>query len=131
MIELFTVIANKVGVSTSLLLAICTAESNLHNMNNFKDGNGKGSHGICMVNVNTARTLVPHADMLALQQIKFNIKIAAMYLKQKQDKYAYEDLYIAAYNAGIPIFNKRGKLINHKYVEKVLKIRENIYGELE
>lgn len=34
-------------------------------------------------------------------------------------RFVYEEDFIAAYNAGSPIFGKDGKLINHEYVEGV------------
>jgi soluble lytic murein transglycosylase-like protein len=129
MIELFTAIAGKVGVSVSLLLAICTQESGLRNVNNFNDPRG-GSHGQCQLNHKTAKMLVPYSDMLALQQPKFNVYVAALYLKKLEDKYLYPALVIAAFNSGTPKY-KNNELINQKYVASVLNMRETIYGGIE
>lgn len=129
MIELFTSIALKVGVSTSLLLAVCTQESGLRTLNNWKDPNG-GSHGTCQLNHKTAKMLVPYSDMLALQQPKFNVYVAALYLKKLEDKYLYPALVVAAFNSGSPKY-KNNELINKKYVASVLNMRETIYGGIE
>lgn len=119
--------ANKVGVSASLLLSICTVESGLRPVNNFTD-HGGGSFGICQVQNSTAREIVPWADRLALQQPELNAYIAATVLKKKINKYG-EVLGIASYNSGSPKF-LNGVLRNKKYVDKVQKLRYNIdYGK--
>lgn len=121
MLELFTIVANKVGVNVSMLLAICTVESRLKNVNNFDDPRG-GSHGVCQINGKTAKMLVPHLDILALQQPSVNVKVAALYLKQLQKRYIFDELTIAAYNTGSPKY-RGDELINQAYVDKVEAIR--------
>lgn len=119
MIELFVTISSKIGVSTSLLLAICGVESKFHNINNFNDPHG-GSHGVCQINVKTAQMLLPYADKLALQQVSFNIEVSALYLKKLQKKYNNTNHIISAYNAGHVTINN-GVYSNQLYVNKVLK----------
>jgi hypothetical protein len=129
MIELFTVIAGKVGISASLLLAVCTHESGLKNINNFTDRLEVGL-GACQLHVSTARQFGKHYDMLALQQTRVNAKVAALYLKSLQKKYLYDSEVISSYNYG-HVKYKNNRLVNHIYVAKVLNLRETIYGGLE
>ena len=122
MLELFTIIANKVGVNVSILISICTVETGLRNVNNFNDANGRGSLGICQMSVDAAREVLPHADGLALQQVPVNVKVAALYLKKLEKRYTYFPHYIAAYNMGHVKLNREGNLVNQAYVDKVLAI---------
>jgi soluble lytic murein transglycosylase-like protein len=131
MIELFTAIANQVGVSASLLISVCAVETNLRNVNNFGDANGRGSLGLCQVSVDAAKSVAPHLDGLALQQNAVNVKVAAMYLKKLENKYLFDELVIASFNAGSPRYTKSGKLRNKLYVDKVLALRESKYKELQ
>lgn len=117
MVPLIATIAKKVGVSATLLLSICTVETNLKNVNNFNDGNG-GSFGVCQLNLNTARGINPAVDRLALQIPEVNIEIAAIYLKQLYDKYNNPWHSAAAYNAGLALIDN-GSYRNQVYVSKV------------
>lgn len=120
MIELFTTIANQVGVSASLLISVCTAETGLRNVNNFGDANGRGSLGICQVGLPTAREQIKHVDALAMQQVRVNIRVAAIYLKKLERTYTSYPLIIAAYNMGHVKINRNGQLVNREYVDKVM-----------
>ena len=122
MIPLFLSIAKQVGVNATLLLSICSVESNLRVVNNFKDSNG-GSYGICMLNINTAREIEPYIDILALQQKSVNIRIAALYIKKLQNRYDKMEDVIVSYNAGsVRMYND--EYINRGYLDKVIESME-------
>lgn len=114
---LILAIAKSIGVNAYLLVSICTVESNLNNVNNFKDKNG-GSFGTCQLNLKTARQIAPNIDILALQQPMVNAHIAALYLKRLEKKYKTNRRIASAYNAGRPV------TYNPTYVNKVMRIYE-------
>jgi len=68
-----------------------------------------------------ARELKFKGDFTRLCVPKIGIYYGSKILKQKLRKYKSPRLAVAAYNSGQPLYNKRGRLINHKYVEKVLR----------
>lgn len=117
LIELITRIAIKVGIESSLLLAVANVESNVKIVNYFNDNHS--SYGIMQVELRTAREILPFVDSIALQQPEVNIYVAAKYLKKMQDRYGYIK-GISAYNAGRPIES------NKNYVKKVLDIRDTL-----
>lgn len=119
MISIISLAAKKIGLTAALLIAVCDTETGLLNINNFEDGNG-GSYGICQLSVPAAREFGNHYDSLALQQPEVNAMLASKYLKKKIQKYGSIELGIAAYNSGSPIYNKKGRLINLRYVQNVL-----------
>lgn len=114
--------AKKVGVSSGLLLAICTTESGLKNINNYNDGISH-SMGICQVKKSTANwigRITEHKDLINysekdLQDVKKNAYAAAVYLKYQVDRYQDHCKAISAYNAGKYITG------NQQYVSKVSK----------
>lgn len=127
MIELIVQIANQVGISSSLLLAICTVESDLRNINNYND-RVEASLGICQVQLTTARSLVPHADRLALQQVEFNLTVAALYIKKLSNKYELIDEIISSYNMG-SVKKINGVYSNQSYVDKALALYYSTYDK--
>lgn len=118
-IEILTIAANNIGLKASLLISVCSVESNLKTVSNTLDPN-EGSHGICQVSLRTARELIPNINKQKLLNPYINAHLAAKILKQKVDKYGLE-LGIASYNSGSPLY-KNGVLKNQKYLDKVLKI---------
>ena len=124
MIELIVNISNRIGVEASILLAICSVESDLRNTINYQDGK-YNSYGVCQVQRRTAQGIKPHLDAISLMIPEVNIEIAAIYLKQRIDKYGTLK-GIAAYNSGSPKY-KNNELINKEYVNKVLK-RQQLYA---
>lgn len=123
------VAAKQVGVSAALLFSVCHVESHMKTINNFQDGHGRGSFGVCMVSLEVARSFKPEADRLALQQLSYNLLISAMYLKSLSDNYNGNISYIAAaYNGGYVYFNGK-EIRNQVYVNKVLKVYGEIKGE--
>lgn len=120
--SILSIAAHKVGISASLLTSVCMVESGLRSVNNFTD-NYHSSHGICQIQLPSAREIIPYVDALALQQHSVNSYIAARILKRKIRKYGLE-LGIASYNSGSPKYTKSGVLINQAYVQNVLDLIE-------
>ncbi len=123
MINSFFLISKTIGINAYLILSICSVETNLKSVNNFTDKN-EASMGICQIQLTTARSLISHIDMLALQQNSVNINIAALYIKKLHKKYGNYSDTIAAYNAG-RVKKINGRYVNYKYVDKVLEKIEN------
>lgn len=114
-LSLFKLIATKIGVSAQLLISVCSVETGLVNKNNFED-RVEASLGVCQVQLTTARRFGKHYDMLALQQPRTNILVAAKYLKWQLNRYGSEYMAISSYNAGS--FTTK----NQRYVDNVYKI---------
>jgi hypothetical protein len=124
MVELFTLIADSVGVSASLLLSVCTVESGLRQVNNFGDANNRGSFGICQVSLDVAREQLHFLDKLALQQNVVNIRVSANHLKKLLKKYQNVNDAVSAYNMGhVRIRNNR--YANQRYVDKISLLYNN------
>lgn len=127
-VEIITNVANNIGIIPSILISICTVESNLKHVTTYND-NGKkyNSYSICQVQRPAAHQVVgKHIDSLALMQPTVNIEVAAKYLKYHLQRYNNYYEAIAAYNAGSAKYNKKGELINKNYVDKVIKTWYNI-----
>lgn len=118
MTEMFIIIAKSINISPMLLMAVCSVESNHTNVINVKDGNS-ASYGICQVKYSTAKMLDKNITITDLMKPEVNIRISAMYLKKQLNRYNCVDSAIAAYNAGRVKYNKRGDLVNRRYVSKV------------
>lgn len=117
MINMLVGVANTVGVNSMLLVSICNVETGMRNVNNYGDHHGP-SYGVAQIKLDTARSVVPYVDVLALQQPRVNATVAAKLLKKLNKKYNNQWDAVAAYNAG-SLRYKNGKLINKKYVDKV------------
>lgn len=123
MIETFILIANQVGISASLLMAVCQTETNLVNTVVMRDG-GSASYGICQVKLNTARHLAKKIQMMRpspsdLMIPEKNILFAALYLKTQIDRYhGHEKCGIGAYNKG-HVDKCTGPKFSNQYVRKV------------
>lgn len=129
LILILTNAANKVGIASELLIALCMTETNLRNVDVMNDG-GTPSYGVCQVKLETANWLgkVYKKDSLKkyteedMRDVRKNAKAAALYLKRQIDRYN-GDLCkaVAAYNAGS--FKESTKFsglpFNWKYVYKV------------
>jgi len=115
--------AKAAKVSGSLLLAICSYETNLTNVTVYHDGNSP-SYGICQIKHETAQTLGFKGKAEDLTNPQINAEYAAKYLKYQIDRYD-ENLCkaVAAYNAGSFNESKKfpGKPRNLKYVRRVQK----------
>lgn len=117
-----TLAAKKVGISGSLLLAICSHESGGFRFRHNPDDRGSPSFGACQVKEATAIQVGYKLTHKQLGEPKKNAMIAAKYLKWQLDR--YENNYcraVAAYNSGTFHESKKktGLPRNLKYVEAV------------
>jgi len=126
--EVTTIILNaaKVAkVSGTLLLAICSHESNNFTMNYVPHDHGSPSYGQCQVKKNTAELLGFKGKPEDLMNPETNIKYAALYLAYQQNRYGEDDwvMLTSAYNAGsyLPSAKVVGCPRNLKYVRLVKK----------
>lgn len=113
--------AKAAKVSGALLLAICTHESNLKNVEVPHDG-GSPSYGICQIKFGTAQMLGYEGSAKGLMNPATNAKWAAQYLRYQNERYEGSWCRVtAAYNAGR--YNESqilpGYPRNLKYVRKV------------
>lgn len=128
MITIVTAAAKLASVPPTLLLAICTVESNLNaHAVNVHDG-GSASYGLCQIKSTTANWLGQDGRPEALLDAKKNATTAAKYLKMLLAKYD-QPCAIAAYNAGTCRKNAKGFIRNIKYVRKV-EGHKRIYDRL-
>lgn len=126
--------AKAAKVSSALLVAICTYESDgLKNIKVEHDGKGDTpSYGICMVKQETAEMLGYTGTPDGLMNPRTNAKWAAKYLAyhafNRYDNYGSNDWckLTAAYNAGTYFESKKvpGKPRNLIYVRRVQKFLE-------
>ena len=129
--------ALKAKVSGTLLLAICTVETNLTNVVVYHDGKSP-SYGICQIKLGTAKMMGFKGKAEELVNPMVNAKFAAKYLKYQQNRYNVNDnvndknLYkaIAAYNAGSYIERTKGVPVNLRYLTKVrVRLKENLQSK--
>lgn len=111
------------GVPGSLLLAICTHESGLNNVQVNFDG-GSASYGICQVKLGTAKLVgmdyVNSGSLL--MEPKINAEAAARYLKMQLERYDGEWCKaVSAYNSGTFNPSKKDPSVprNIKYVNQI------------
>ncbi len=118
------IVAKKIGISGSLLLAICTNETGLNNVMVHHDG-GSTSYGICQVKVGTAKMMGYEVSGEDLMKPEVNAEIAAVYLKYQIDRYDGNICKgTAGYNAGRynPSDIAPGHPRNLKYLRRVQKL---------
>jgi soluble lytic murein transglycosylase-like protein len=124
--------AKKVGVSASLLFAICQYESaNFTDILVHNDG-GSPSVGICMLKLKTAQFLGYKGNAVTLEKNHMvNATYAAKYLAYQESRYG-DDWHklAAAYNAGSynPSQKVPGCPRNLKYV---VRVKRNLGKELQ
>jgi soluble lytic murein transglycosylase-like protein len=114
--------AKMVGVSGSLLVALCSHESANFTKNYVPYDNGSPSYGSCQLKYFTVLQLGFHGLPMDLMSPKVNAKYAALYLKYQQDRYGQDWVKLAsAYNAGSYFESRKnpGCPINWNYVKKV------------
>jgi soluble lytic murein transglycosylase-like protein len=94
--------AKTVGVSGSLLVAICSHESGGFKHNFAPMDHGSPSFGSCQVKFETVKMLGFTGLPVELMDPKVNAIYAAKYLKFQQSRYGEDDwtMLAAAYNAG-------------------------------
>jgi soluble lytic murein transglycosylase-like protein len=128
-------LANLIGVSGSLLLAICTVESGGNNILKPNDGLTP-TFGVCQIKAMAAKQVDFKGRESDLMEPRINIWYAARYLKYQLLRY-HGDIYkaISAYNAGSWKRNKGlDKPKNIAYIDKVintLKDKELLVCKLE
>lgn len=113
--------AKSIGVPGVLLLAICTHESGLRNIQTLQD-HGSTSYGICQVKEGTASLVGLNVGGNRLLVPSINAEAAARYLKLQLDRYEGDWCKAtAAYNAGTynPSAAEPGHPRNLKYVKGV------------
>lgn len=129
MIAVVTSAAKAASVPPTLLLAICTVESNLNpHAVNVHDG-GSASYGLCQLKVATAKQFDKRASPEMLLEPKDNARIAALYLRFNIGRYYTTQCAVASYNAGSCRRNESGVIRNIKYVRKVEKHRK-VYDQI-
>ncbi len=115
--------AKSVGVSGTLLLAICSHESGSFQYNYAPMDHGTPSYGSCQLKADTAKMLGFSGNPIALNDPKINALYAAKFLKYQQDRYGEENWVqlASAYNAGSYLPSKRvpGCPKNLHYVQMV------------
>lgn len=112
--------AHIIGVSSNLLLAICSYESNLKNVI-VTEANGSKSYGICMVKLSTAKQFDKTIKAKQLMDPKVNSLMAAKYLNYQLKRYNGNWCRaVASYNAGSFLESEwKGIPRNIKYVNRV------------
>lgn len=135
-VQIITIAAKKVGVSASVLIAICSHESGEFKYNHNENDNGSPSFGICQVKMGTAFELGFKGNRAALQKPETNAYYAALYLNKQLDRYKGNLLKsVAAYNSGTYYEVKKhpGCPGNMEYVKKVQSYLEDeeLSSELE
>ncbi len=119
MTEILITAAKLMNIPATLLLAICTTESNLKNVINPDDG-GSPSYGICQVKLGTAKMFSTSVTQHDLMLPRVNAHYAALYVRYQLKRYRYNiPNAISAYNAGSLFLTDKGKHTNEAYVIKV------------
>lgn len=116
--------AKSVGVSGTLLVALCAHESGGFKQNYAPMDHGSPSFGSCQIKKATAEFLGFKGKSEELMNPKVNSKYAALYLKYQQERYGDNWVQLAAaYNAGS--YNPSNKVVgcprNLRYVKLVQK----------
>ena len=117
--------AKSVGVSGSLLLAICSHESNGFRVNHVAHDKGSPSYGVCQIKEKTARNLGFTGKAVELNDPKVCGEFAAKYIRYQQGIYGDDWVkVVASYNAGV--YNPSNKVLgcprNLKYIRAVQKL---------
>jgi soluble lytic murein transglycosylase-like protein len=117
-------VAKSVGVSGTLLLALCAHESGGFKQNYAPMDNGSPSFGSCQVKKATADFLGFKGKPQDLMNPKINAYYAAKYLEYQQNRYGNDWIkLVASYNAGT--YNPSSRVLgcprNLKYVKLVQK----------
>jgi soluble lytic murein transglycosylase-like protein len=103
-LTIITAAAKAVGVSATLLFAICSHESRDFTLDYSEYDNGSPSYSVCQVKKDTAVMLGwKGKNPMELRNPHVGIKYAALYLKYQQDRPEYGKDWVklvSAYNAG-------------------------------
>lgn len=132
-IKIILLAAKKIGVASSLLLAICSHESNLKNITVPNDGKTP-THGICQIKLDTAKMLHYRGKEKGLMNPKTNALFAAKYLKYQLKRYDNDWCKAtSAYNAGryneskvLPGYPRNLKYVRHVQKKLPRKLRHKL-----
>lgn len=114
------------GAPPKLLVAICWVESR-HNP--WAYNKNDPSYGLCQLMYPTAKQMGYKGKPAGLFNAQINAKYAAKYLRWQLKRYKNNWLLaIVSYNAGSVIRNRRGRIVNFKYADKIIK---TLGGECE
>ncbi len=111
--------AERLGIPTEILMAIAFKESSWRHY--AKDGSVLRGHwspsdvGIMQISQKAHPAAFPRAGT----DMRYNIEYGARYLEYQYERYGNWPDAIAAYNYGSARRNKKGKLVNQYYVDKV------------
>lgn len=128
--------AKKADISEDLLSAICWVESRHNPKAVHHDDGGTDSIGLCQIKLATARWMGYRGSAKGLYDPRTNAHFAAQYVKYLLRRHSNcAILAISAYNSGTPKY-RNGKLINEKYVERVISksrgaVRRSCLGPAE
>ncbi len=118
--------AIQAGVHPELLQAICHVETRHQNVTIPNDGRSP-SYGPCQIKLGTARMFYPKVSPVRLQDPRFSVHVAAIYLRHQLRRY-HNHVWCAvlAYNRGssgsvcaLGLFDKSNVISNARYVSKV------------
>jgi soluble lytic murein transglycosylase-like protein len=133
-------IAKSVGVSGTLLLAICNHESGGFMQSYSPMDHGTPSYGSCQIKYNTALQLGFKGLPIELMRPEVGVKYAALYLRYQQKRYGNNWIKIvSSYNSGSYSLGRNGCPRNARYVRLVrnklpLNLQEKLncgtFGEL-
>lgn len=124
---LFLAVSNQLQLPNGLLKAICWVES-AHKVGAINQTDKGGpSLGLCQVKLETARELGFRGTAYQLQHDPIvNAFMAGRYLRKQMDRYDGNAIKaIASYNAGSFRVDRRGLILNRKYVYKVYVAWQN------
>ena len=128
-------VAKSVGVSGTLLVAICQHESLNFQKTYVRFDHGSPSLGICMVKEATAVQMGFEGKTEELMDTRTNAFYAAKYLKFQENQYGKDDWVsqVAAYNSGT--YNPSSRVVgcprNLKYLNLVkAKLPEELRSRL-
>src|SRR5688500_6438555 len=110
MLGVFHLSAEIVGIPASLLIALCSVESDFRDVVNKYDG-GSPSIGVCQIKLTTAKDVgfAGTADQLLKDRL-VNTLYAGKYLKRQIDRYDGDVCSaISAYNTGSRKYLKDGR----------------------
>ena len=123
------IISSMIGIKASLVLAVCSVESDFRNVITPRDGGPQPSVGICQIKPSTADMMLPSSEVAVnssmLKNKFFNMFIAASYLKWQKERYKGDIRdSVSAYNMGTAKVSDSGDYLNQAYVDKVFKRKE-------
>lgn len=116
----FVMASQAFNLPPGLLSALCYVESGHRPQALHAHDGGSSSIGVCQIKMATAKTVGFYGTVKDLKAPQTNIYYSAKYLKRQLSRYDNDPIKaVAAYNAGTHRVNKKGLVMNRKYVTKV------------